>query len=87
MAHDKIMIRTARNCVLLMVVSKQTLEDFNKKTKLSLKLLFNYIASASQVMGYINASLKPMAHRIEIKSALFQHDVFFKKKDSPSVRL
>ena len=64
-----------------MVISKTTVKELEKIQHFVASFILQLPKSSSQVMGWMEAGLRPIQHRLDMRMILFAHSLIGKKKD------
>ena len=64
-----------------MVISKTTVKELEKIQHFMASFILQLQKSSSQVMGWMDAGLRPIQHRLDMRMILFAHSLIGKKKD------
>ena len=64
-----------------MVISKTTVKELEKIQHFVALFILQLPRSSSQVMGWMEAGLRPIQHHLDMRTILFAHSLIGKKKD------
>ena len=65
-----------------MLISNTTIKELNKIQNSVSRFILQLPASSAKLIGFIDAGLQPMEYRIQLRSARYLFDLFYKKKDA-----